>query len=185
VGLLPPLVVSALDQVYSKTSFRDRPFRVDGENQGRKSPEYTAEQRARIALDQLLGLAAPYRAAEKATQAGPQGDDSLLWSQRPTVYKRRDILDSIADEESRRPPTVGGRMLREFLPLVPREDRSPEIAASIRERNGERATSKRPVTVEEAWRRREAALERRGSPAATDAIEDAWRRREQRIAAGR
>jgi hypothetical protein len=182
VGLLPPLVVSALDQLYSKTSFRDRPFRVEGETQGRKSSEYTAEQRARIVLDQMLGLAAPYRALEKATQTGPQGDDSLLWDARPTRYKRADIVASIAAEEARRPRGTGRRLLQEFLPLVPREDRSPEIAASIRERNAERrGESKRPITVEEAWRRREAALERRNSPAAQDAIEDAWRKREQRL----
>lgn len=184
-GLLPPLVVSALDQVYSKTSFRDRPFRVEGENQGRMSGKYTAEQRARIVLDQMLGLAAPYRAAEKATQAGPQGDDSLLWSERPTRYKRADIVKSIRDEEKRRPPTVGGRLLQEFLPLVPHEDRSPEIAASIRERNGKQSTPKRRVTTEGAWRRREAALEQRDSPANSAAVEAAWRRREQRLAQSR
>lgn len=93
-------------------------------------------------------------------------------------------MDSIAEEESRRPPTVGGRLLREFLPLVPREDRGPEIAASIRKRNADRRP-KRPVTVEQARRRREAALERRGSPAGADEVEAAWRRREQRIATGR
>jgi hypothetical protein len=111
-------------------------LRVEGENQGRKSGEYTAEQRARVVLDQALSLAAPYRALENATQTGPQGDDSLLGSERPTRYKRPDIVASIREEERERPGSTGGRLAQEFLPFVPRADRSRELAASIRQREG-------------------------------------------------
>jgi hypothetical protein len=139
IGLLPPVFVMGLDQVYSKTSFRNRDFRVEGENQGRRDQPYGVENRLRIVLDQALSLAAPYRALEKATQSGPQGDDSLLFDPRPTEYKRADIVESLRRQEAERPQDVGSRLRQEFFPLAsPKTDPGPEIAASIRQRRGER-----------------------------------------------
>lgn len=166
LGFLPPLFVSALDQAYSKTGFRDRPFRVEGENQGRVNKPYGVENRARIFLDQMLGLAAPYRALEKATQAGPQGDDSLLWSPRPTKYVKPEILQSIAKGEADRPAGVGGRLLREVVPLIPRPDRAPEIAASIRARN---AANAKP-TIKLPKRERDSLLHEARAAAAADSV---------------
>lgn len=142
LGFLPPVFVAALDQTYAKTSFRQRDFRVEGENQGRRDEPYGAVNRARIYLDQMLNLAAPYRALEKATQSGPQGDDSLLWDPRPTRYKRADIVQSLREQEEARPDSLGGRLLPEVVPFVPRKDAAPEIAAAIRQRKGEKAPTK-------------------------------------------
>jgi hypothetical protein len=133
VGFLPPLFVAALDQAYDKSSFTGKPYRVEGENQPRTDGSYGAGNRLRILIDDMAGLAAPYRALERSTQTGPQGDDSMLFSERATKYKRADIVRSIAAQEKRRPKGLGARLLKEFTPLVPREDYSPEIAASRRE----------------------------------------------------
>ena len=134
VNLLPPLVVSFFNQAYSKSSFRQRPFRVQGETQGRKDSEYTVDDRMRIFLEEMFTIAAPYRAAKKATSTGPEGDDSsLLLGRRPTKYKRSDIVSSIKRDQEQRPDSKGERLLHEFVPFIPRDDNSRELAASIRE----------------------------------------------------
>jgi hypothetical protein len=135
-GLMPPLFVALADQAYSKSSFRQRPFRVQGETQGRKDAAYSPEDRARIFAEQMLELGAPYRAVKKATATGPEGDDSsLLLGRRPTNYKRADIVASIGRDQARRPRSIGERLLLELAPLIPRDDNSRELAASIRQRN--------------------------------------------------
>lgn len=136
LGFLPPLGVALLDQAYSKTSFKDRPFRVRGENQGRKANEYRADDRARVFLNAMLSLAAPYRAAQAATQPGPRGDDALLFSPRPTGYRDPATVASINSDIAAQPKSVGSRLAQQFVPLIPRNDSAPELAASIRARNG-------------------------------------------------
>jgi len=145
VSLAPPLFAALANQAYAKSSFRQRPFRVRGETQGRKDSEYSADDRLRIFLEEMLTLAAPYRAVKKATSPGPEGDDSsLLLGRRPTKYKRADIVAGIKRDQERR-PGVGERLLLEMAPFVPRDDNSPELAAAIRQRNGQRSGSGSPA----------------------------------------
>ncbi|HUR86961.1 MAG TPA: hypothetical protein VMY78_16630 [Solirubrobacteraceae bacterium] len=188
VGLMPPLFTSLANQAYSKSSFKQRPYRVQGETQGRKDTAYSAEDRTRIFVEEMLTLAAPYRAVKKATSTGPEGDDSsLLLGRRPTKYKRPDIVASIKREQERRPGSIGERLLLEMAPLVPRDDNARELAASIRQRNGQSragaAAAERPLTRQEqvlARRARRLASSRSGS-----AQQDVLARRAARIAAGR
>jgi hypothetical protein len=184
VGFLPPIAGALLDQAYAKSGFKQREWRVEGENQARKGQEgYGVENRVRIFLNQMLSLAAPYRAAMEATQPGPKGDDSLLGSARPTGYKDRQTLYSIAASQENKPKTAGGRLAQQFLPFIPRNDDAPELAASIRARNGEEtgaaprsvapepaATPAGPMTREQAQmelRRRMARRSGGGTSAAT------------------
>jgi hypothetical protein len=132
----PPLFVALLDQAYAKTSYKGRPFRVEGETVGRKDDEYGNENRWRIFAAQMLRLIAPYRSVERATARGPEGDDTLIFDRRPTRYKDPATLASLAADERRRPQNVAERIAREFLPLIPRDDYGPEQAAAIRKRDG-------------------------------------------------
>jgi hypothetical protein len=139
LGFVPPIVGALVDQMYAKSGFKQREWRVEGENQPRHGEQgYGVENRVRIFLNQMFSLAAPYRAALSATQPGPKGDDSLLGSARPTGYKDPRTLYSIAASQQKLPDSVGGRLLQQFAPFIPRDDDAPELAASIRARNGEK-----------------------------------------------
>lgn len=184
LGFLPPIVGAVIDQAYAKSGFKQREWRVEGENQPRRNASYGVENRARIFLGQMLALAAPYRTAMNATQPGPKGDDALLFSPRPTGYKDPQTLYSIASSQANKPRTAGGRALQDLVPFIPRNDDAPELAASIRARNGEQtdaaprsvapATAPTPVSPEVARRMRLAT--RRGSSGPSEA-EIARRRR--------
>lgn len=138
LGFLPPIVGAVIDQAYAKSGFKQKDFRVEGENQGRTSQQgYGVENRVRIFLGQMLALAAPYRTAMNATQPGPKGDDSLLFSPRPTQYKDPQTLYSIAASQANKPKTELGRAVQDLVPFIPRNDDAPELAASIRARNGQ------------------------------------------------
>jgi hypothetical protein len=185
--LMPPVYVSLFNQAFSKSSFRDRPFRVEGENQGRPPAEYGDANRARIMLNEMARLNAIYRTFDKATQGGvPHGDDSLL-GDRPTGYKRSDIVAGLAEDKQKFRDRGGfwGAVGREFVPLVPQPDDSVETARQVRAAKGE-AAAPAPVSPEQA---RELELLRReaqqaGEAAAPDAAELEKLRREAALAGG-
>ena len=188
VGLTPPLFVALANQAYSKSSFRQRAFRVRGETQGRKDSEYSVEDRARVFAEEILSLAAPYRAVKKATSTGPEGDDSsLLLGRRPTNYVRADIVAGINRDQARRPSSFVDRLLLELAPLVPRDDFSPEIAGSIRRREepqaagGGAAGGPRTAQSEILQRRARRIAGRRETPGTQTILE----RRAARLAVGR
>ncbi len=187
LGLLPPFAIAALDQFYSKSSFKDRPLRVRGESQGRRSEEYDVADRARVYLEQMLDLVAPYRTAEKLTQEGPQGDDSLLVDPRPTKYKRPDIVESIRkDVERRKSEPTWKRLLRELVPLIPERSKDPELARRIRETRGKEKKKVPAVKLGPAEAREREILLREAQQAAA-AIDERERKlllREAQLAAG-
>lgn len=137
LGFLPPIAGAVVDQAYAKSGFKQKEWRVAGENQPRHGQQgYGVENRVRIFLGQMFSLAAPYRTAMNATQPGPKGDDSLLGSPRPTQYKDPQTLYSIATSQANKPKTAAGRAVQDLVPFIPRNDDAPELAASIRARNG-------------------------------------------------
>jgi hypothetical protein len=137
LGFLPPIAGAVIDQAYAKAGFKQKEWRVEGENQPRRNGAYGVENRVRIFLGQMFSLAAPYRTAMNATQPGPRGDDALLFSPRPTQYKDPQTLYSIAASQENKPKTGLGRAVQDLVPFIPRNDDAPELAASIRARNGE------------------------------------------------
>lgn len=142
LGFLPPIAGAVIDQAYAKSGFKQREWRVEGENQPRTNAQGVGVQnRVRIFLNQMLSLAAPYRTALSATQPGPKGDDSLLFSPRPTTYVDPQTVASIQASQQNLPATAGGRALQQLVPFIPRNDNAPELAASIRARNGEKTGS--------------------------------------------
>ena len=155
--MAPPVVVALADQAYGTSSFKGRQFRVEGETTGRKVDEYGLENSSRIFFEDMAGLIGYYRIASKATASGdPEGDDSsLLLGRRYTKYKRPDILWSINEDKKLRPTSVWQRALLETMPLIPRRDNSPEVAARMRrieQQNGGSAAV--PTTMDPLMRAR-------------------------------
>lgn len=137
-GVLPPFLNAALDQLYSTSSYRDRRFLVDGRTTAKKKQaDYTWLERARIYAETQLKTAAPYRLAENWKFAGaPQGDDSLLFSPRPTQYVDEPILESIRKNVNQRKKERS--ILQTFFPLVPKSadaDITNLAAITTRERD--------------------------------------------------
>jgi hypothetical protein len=146
--LLPPAYVALLNQAFSKSSFRDRDFRVEGENRGRRSAEYGDTNRLRIMFNEFARLNAIYRELDVASQGGiSHGDDSIL-GDRPTEYKRPDIVAGRKADQERFEKQGGaaGSVFRGLLPLVPREDVSPEIAEKVRISRGEQKKGGEPLS---------------------------------------
>lgn len=162
VGLAPPLFVSLANQVYAASSFKGRPFRVENENQGRRPEEYSDKVSARVFLEEMLSLAAPYRGVKKATSTAPEGDDSSAvddildaaglprvgLDRRPTVYVDPKIVAGLKHDEDRRPVGLPRRLRQEFF-LGPKLDFSPDISEALRLRKREqqrrRATRRQKV----------------------------------------
>lgn len=144
MSLLPPMVGTAFDLAYGKSSYKGRSLRVRGETGYAATQRESTGERisvgdsARIALGSGLRLAYPYRAAEQLTQKGvPQGDDSLLGSPRPTRYKNPEIRKTLAQDQARQQAEgAWSKVAHQLAPYLPRPSRDPEIAASIRERRG-------------------------------------------------
>lgn len=134
LGVAPPLVPMLFDQLDHSAGFRDgrgsAEWRVKSRagQYGAAPSDYDAETRARIAVDDLLSLTFPYRTAKKLTDDGtPQGDDSLLWSKRPTVYKSDGPEAKLAKDRaafSEREESL----LAELLPFLPESSRDAEFA---------------------------------------------------------
>jgi putative GTP pyrophosphokinase len=79
-------------------------------------------------------------------------------------------------------PIVVGQRLKRLPTIIDKLRREPEMKLSrMHDVGGCRAV----VAHEQEVRDIAAHLQRRGSPAAVDAVEDAWRRRERRLAQGR
>ena len=121
--------------------------------------------RQRILLREALQLTYPYRTATRTgipelrvpllgrvpgtgvpPLEGPQGDDSLLWSPRPTRYRdpetRRSIMRDVRRERRR---STGERLLDELVPIArPRGTSGPQVVAREREKEAaERARRRR------------------------------------------
>lgn len=135
-SLAPPVAVSILEQlpgIGGRKFWADRGWRVDGTSPqyGANRSSFSTEDSARIFVDEMLGMAAPYRIGEKLSQTGPQGDDSLLWDARPTEYKgqdnrskaiRKSIAKSNAFEKS------ADDLIHQLVPLLPERSRDDEAA---------------------------------------------------------
>lgn len=128
VGLQSPFAQMIADQVYGKNSFKGKDFTFGGQNryqivQNDEKPNL--DERGRIALAQILGIAAPYRIADKIANPGVQGDDSLLFSPRPTQYKKSDIVANIKDSvEEEKKRGVARKVLEGTVPFIPQPDRT-------------------------------------------------------------
>lgn len=154
-GFVSPLYQAFADQVFNESTFTGRPFKINGQPApygpdadygsflslfapwNYAIPGLTeGHPRNRILERDLLGLAAPYRAAEKAVPGmlGPQGDDSLLWDPRPTHYsaktrRGREINASIKREiaqQQEQPAWL--RALASIGGVIPQRDVGPVIA---------------------------------------------------------
>jgi hypothetical protein len=90
------------------------------------------EERARILADDALSLMFPYRTAERLTQDGPQGDDSLLGLERPTRFKGDTKASKLKAEFAERAQAFEAEhesLMHELIPLLPESNRDAERAA--------------------------------------------------------
>lgn len=137
IRFLPPVYVALLDQAFSKSSFTNKDYRVQGEPTGRSLGDY-GNTRLRIFLNDMARLNAIYREVDKAAAGGrPQGDDSLL-GDRPTQWVRGDIVAGVETTAREFEGRGGfwGSIRRGVLPLTGQPDDSPEIAEKIRQSRG-------------------------------------------------
>jgi hypothetical protein len=196
--VLPPVAQWAIDQLMKTDTFRGQPWSVGGEYQ-RTPPKLgeglladlvgpkALDVRTRVLIRQLLDLSPVTRELQRNALPGEQSAAAnVLTGEIPMRYK---TLERQARADELRARDESRSLLRllleqNFRGFVPKPS---DISGQLDRRRQalNLPTHRAPVTVEEAWRKREAALERRGAPAAADEIEEAWRRREQRIAAGR
>lgn len=123
LGLTSPLFQAVSDQVYGGVGFEGgRGFKVGGSAEENRNPD--AVTRGRIFLGQTSGALFPVRLAEQLTQGGGrQGDDTLLFSQRPIQYKS---AEAIARNEERisRHGSKTSILLQQIIPFLPRPDYS-------------------------------------------------------------
>jgi hypothetical protein len=148
---LPPYVVSLANITFAKSSFEDKDYATDGRSRQQTAKEgITTGQAGRIFLGEMLRLSAIYREIEKGVEQGaPHGADSLL-GDRPTKFKRPNILAGIEESRAKFEDRggFGGSLKRGFLPLLPREDDSKDIAQKVRESRGQKKPAA-PLTPEQ------------------------------------
>lgn len=133
LGVLPPYVGLAADQITGRSIYFDRGWRIN--NKGEQfSPSWvdSVDTRPRIIARQALRTFAPYRLLDDAQSVGPQGDDSLL-GDRPTGHTNKDALAHdkrvIAFDKAHR-----DMFKYDLLPFLGRPNRDVEQAAEIRKR---------------------------------------------------
>jgi hypothetical protein len=140
LGFLPPIYTAALDVAYSKTSFKDRPVKVDSESTARPNKEgqaITDVQALEVYAKEIAELAAPIRLLSRVRADGrPVSDNSLPFvHERYTNYKDRKIRLDV--QKAREDLTTGQRVRNELLPFLPRPSRDPETAGKLRRARGE------------------------------------------------
>lgn len=102
-GVLPPYWHWLISQVAAEDTFTGRDWRVKGESQPRRFLDYSLDERARILAADVLSMFYPYRTAmEMATKGAAQGDDSLIFDQRPINYKPGGEADRRNQEKIRK-----------------------------------------------------------------------------------
>lgn len=152
IGLVPQPFGMAVDQATSRSNFLDRPYRTNG-----KPATYAADwssydlgDRGRIAADDLASMLYPYRLGKNLTQTGPQGDDSLLGSERETQYKKKEIRKSVgASKDFEAAQSPAAKALYDLAPFVPRPDNSVEesklrAAQDAKKTKGKKTKAKKP-----------------------------------------
>jgi hypothetical protein len=121
VGMLPPAVSAVADQLFHRNNFKDAEWKVGGKPSqfGKKGSDYALGARGRIFMEQMLKLAFPYREAEKLTMLGPQGDDSMLISPRPTKYKKKEIVQAISKSvKEQQKQSKTSRLAQDVVPFI-------------------------------------------------------------------
>lgn len=126
-AVVPPVLAALIDQGLGTALFKDSRWAVEGKaaNQYRNFDEFGPGLRGRILADDLASTLYPYRLGEKLTQDGPQGDDSMLFSERETKYSNRDQSGKRRNANIRREKQflhsepVWKRALHEAFPLLP------------------------------------------------------------------
>jgi hypothetical protein len=137
VGILPPWVGMIADQVFTESYFTGKDWRFGGKaaEYGQQVPTAALGVRARIALDDALSLTFPYRTAERLTQEGAHGDDSLLWSERPTRFKGDSAASKLKAKFAARAEAherENESLLNLLIPLLPESNRDAERAREQR-----------------------------------------------------
>lgn len=131
-GLLPPWFQMAFEQTVDYNIFAGREWRYEGfPDKSKDKPELGMfdETRGRIILRDLLEMFPPTREWSRQSLKGFQGDDSLPWDPRPTVYKS-DELKKIAAQMKREQSEGGfwGQFVRHQAFLLPKTSRDPDAA---------------------------------------------------------
>lgn len=139
-GMLPPVATAAIDQIFHINSYKDRPWAVHGKPKQHNptSGDFGLGVRGRIAAESLLKTIGAYRIAESASMNGPQGDDSMLFDQRPTKYVQKSIKRSV-DESIKQQKAEPHRALTAAVGVLPHNSVDPELAARIRENEARKA----------------------------------------------
>jgi hypothetical protein len=153
LGLLPPVVGIPIEWMFGIDYFTGKAFTADGMAPGAAVATRPGALDPWVGLNQVLGLMAPYRAAEKAFgPTTPQTDASILMLHPDEiVYKDPKIRASMAVEQMKHPKARGLDALAEQqLPLIlavlgkSPPSRDKEIAESIRMREMEKAGNLTP-----------------------------------------
>lgn len=157
IGMTSPAVALLFDDLYLKSSFTGRAWRLNSETGD--AAHANALDRAQVAASDLLSLSSAYRTASKVlTQGRPQSTDSLpvtgrvpllkaLGGEENPAYKRKDLIAAVQaneDKYNRRGPfkTALGLTL---APIVPQSSDIEERLA--RQEKLKRKKAKKALTV--------------------------------------
>lgn len=133
IGVTPPVVQIIADQLAHRDIWKDKSWAVDSKPASATANlkgGYFNKFRPRILLNQGLEMSAPYRALETMTEFGPQGVDSLPFSQRPTTYKRADY--KLAVRKQAEQDRKDASLLHVLAPFLPHPSHDAEIAKSLK-----------------------------------------------------
>jgi hypothetical protein len=133
VGVLPPYAGWLYSQVASEDAFQGRDWRTHGKAAlyGPRATDYGVGTRARILAGDMLSIFYPYRTASTLTTEGTQGDDSLLWDKRPTVFRGKTELSKAKAKAAKAAYEFDEEhesLVRELIPLLPQPDDSLDQA---------------------------------------------------------
>jgi hypothetical protein len=132
-SFFPPYAQAIANQIAGKDLYTGKGWDAYGKPGFGKPDSYFAPARGRIFAEDMLGAVSAYRTGEKLTMPGPQGDDSMLFSPRPTEHKDKKLRKQDRQRTAQdRQATAGlGGALRTVMPIIPRVSRDPEIAKSL------------------------------------------------------
>lgn len=133
VGVAPPWAGWLFDQLTQSSSFTGKDWKVHGKAAPYGGPHLPLfdSTRARILADDILGMTFPYREGEKLTQRGPQGDDSMLFSERRIHYKGTTAEAKLQRKFGERRTNFqqdNESLIHDLIPLLPQPDRAPQQA---------------------------------------------------------
>lgn len=143
-SVAPPFITMSAEQLLHRSFFTGSDWRAYGKAApyAAKDSSYGLGARARIAFDDAASMLYPYRVAEKMTQDGPQGDDSILGSPRPISHKDKDLKKQ--DRKKAEFEDANESLLNELIAALPRPSRDKEAAQERRDFDNKKTQRRKP-----------------------------------------